>query len=85
ALGQLAPHDGTGPPSPVFLAERRLDELAGHASRLPVQLTDPLVGAVAAVLARSGRRSAAAPGLRPVLPGSLGHFGDGGDEEAALG
>lgn len=74
--------DGGGSPaSPIFLPERRLDELGGHAARLPSALVDPLVAAVAAVLDRCGPRSAVAPGPRAVVPGSLGHWPD---EEAAL-
>lgn len=64
--------------SPIFVPERRLDEVGGHASRLPGALVEPLVAAVAAVVARSGRRSVPLAGPRAMVPGELGHWPDQG-------
>lgn len=72
-----------GPASPIFVPERTLDEMAGHAARLPAVVVDPLVASVGAVLHRSGRRSAPSSEPRAVAPGSLGHLYE--DDETALG
>ncbi|MGH9127556.1 MAG: hypothetical protein ACRDY2_00975 [Acidimicrobiales bacterium] len=72
-----------GPASPIFLPERTLDEMAGHAARLPGPVVDPLVVAVSAVLERSGRRATEPGEPQAVVPGSLGHFHE--DDETAFG
>lgn len=77
------PRDNGGPASPLFLPERGLDEMAGHTSRLPGVIVEPLVAAVSAVVGRSGRRRPQLGEARPVTPGSLGHYPQ--DDETALG
>lgn len=83
ALGQLVAQEGTGLAAPVFVPERRLDDLAGPLARLPGALADPLVAAVVAVVARSGTQPGAPGQGRRVAPGRLGHWQD--DEEPAVG
>ena len=82
--------DRAGLASPIFVAERRIEEYLRDGVRLPSQMTTPLAGAVAALVDRRGWR---VPPLREpeaVVPGSLGHWGvdepgpDAGSE-AALG
>lgn len=85
AFAQLTAGAGTAAATPLFLPERRLDEVSGHAQRLPGALAEPLAAAVGAVLDRAGPRATepdqhASP--RPVIPGSLGHWED---DEAAMG
>lgn len=72
-----------GPASPIFVPERTLEEMAGHAFRLPGPVADPLAASVGAVLSRSGRRVAEPSQPRAVAPGSLGHLYE--DDESASG
>ncbi len=68
-------------PSPIFLPERRVDELLRDGVRLPQALTDPLVGAFQATIARTGtRRVDTEPQL--VAPGSLGRWSADADIDA---
>ena len=70
---------------PVFLPERRVDDLHADGVRLPDALTAPLTGAYGA-LAAGGSPVTVPPagGPRPVRPGSLGSW-SGDADEAALG
>lgn len=80
-----------GPASPIFVPERTIDEMAGHAARLPSVVVDPLVASVHAVLQRSDRlqRSEGPTDQsgepRRILPGSLGTLCEDDDDETALG
>ncbi len=82
ALAQLGGL-GEGVASPIFVPERMLDEMAGHAARLPSAFVEPLVAALRAVLDQAGRRFVEPSEPQPVRSGSLGHFHE--DDEIALG
>jgi hypothetical protein len=76
ALAQLVPE--TSLASPVYVGERRrLDDVARDGIRLPAALTQPVAGAVKALLERL---PAAAPTAvdepARITPGSLGGFAD---------
>ncbi len=81
AIAALVEAAAVGLPSPVFLPEKRVDELLRDGRRLPTALTEPLAGAFAAVV---GSRSPAVPadesGGRLVRPGSLGSWAEPEDE-----
>ncbi|HET9442112.1 MAG TPA: hypothetical protein VFO65_02245 [Acidimicrobiales bacterium] len=64
---------GDGLATPVFLPERRVDEALRDMVRLPSALTAPLIGAFEAVTRRVGAGREAEE-LRPVVPGTLGHW-----------
>jgi hypothetical protein len=73
ALAALLPAwAGSEMATPIFLPERRVDELLRDGARLPDALVAPLTGAVRAVTARAD--DAARRPLEPelVTPGSLG-------------
>ncbi|HSH58158.1 MAG TPA: hypothetical protein VK988_00665 [Acidimicrobiales bacterium] len=70
-------------PSPVFVPERRVDDMLRLGSRLPDALVQPLAGAFAAVA--SQLPPVAAGGPSQVEPGSLGFLDGEEHEEAALG
>ena len=61
-------------PSPIFLPDRRVDEVLRDGARLPAALTAPLVGAFAAVSTRTRGPRPPAGGPEPVRPGSLGSW-----------
>jgi hypothetical protein len=82
--------DRAGLASPIFVAERRVEECLRDGVRLPSQMTTPLAGAVAALVDRCGGRVPPLQGPEAVVPGSLGHLGmdDPGPDagsQAALG
>lgn len=83
ALAELGGDRGIA--SPVFLPERAIDEMAGHAALLPPSFVEKLVATLGVVLERVGRRTASLRESQPVpvKPGSLGHFYQ--DEDPALG
>ncbi|MDP8992986.1 MAG: hypothetical protein M3N31_08070 [Actinomycetota bacterium] len=85
----VAGGDGDRPslPSPVFLPERRVDEILRDGARLPGALTEPLAGAFAAVVnVADGIALPSAADPRRVQPGSLGWWaGDAEHEGAAFG
>lgn len=62
-------------PSPIFLPERPVDEVLRDGLRLHNALTAPMAAAFAAVVERNPSRPDPV-GLRPVVPGSLGHWSD---------
>jgi hypothetical protein len=68
--------------SPLFLPERRVDELLRDGVALPAALSDPLVGAVETLVER--QLDLAPPVVEPaaVSPGSLGSWAD---DEFAIG
>ena len=58
--------------SPIFLPERRIEEVLRDGVRLPAVLVQPLIGAVRAVSERAA--SPIDPWPEPVRPGSLGRW-----------
>ena len=77
--------DGGPLPSPVFLPDRRVDELLRNGARLPAALSDPLAGAFGAVVDRAPARPDGGAEPRRVEPGSLGSWGGGTQHEEAFG
>ncbi|MDQ6697169.1 MAG: hypothetical protein M3Z46_06895 [Actinomycetota bacterium] len=78
-----ATHDDEPVVGPIFLPDRRaIDDLHRDGARLPSSLSAPLVGAVQALLDRTGGRAGDGIGPSPksVIPGSLGTWSD---QEAA--
>jgi hypothetical protein len=82
--------DRTGPMGPVFVAERRnIEVLHRDVARLPERLGAALGLAVRTVLDHHGVRAGVEPELAPVVPGTLGHWGDAaapgdGDETGGI-
>ena len=71
------------PSSPLFLPDRRVDESLRDGALLPEALSQPLVGAYAAVAEHPAPAKAGGPAL--VQPGTLGTWPTGGEQEAAFG
>ena len=65
--------------APVFLPDRRVDELLRDGGRLPPVLTGPLASAADGVTARPVRRGASTVAVEPerIVPGSLGTWAEG--------
>ena len=79
----VATHEGASQlTSPLFLPERRVDELLRDGLALPTALVEPLVGAVEALVER--QLDLAPPVVEParVSPGSLGSWAE---DELAIG
>lgn len=71
--------DGVAVVGPVHLPDRRgLDEVLRDGARLPATTTEPLGGAVRALLTRDVAPVAAGPAPVPVVPGSLGSWSEEG-------
>jgi len=72
--------------SPIFLPRRRVEEAVRDGLALPSPLPSLMAGAFRAVLTRAAGDGAIAVsaerGLRPIRPGSLGHWTDDADDEA---
>ena len=86
AFAALVPQSAGGAlPTPIFVPERGVEEAFRDGVRLPVAMTDPVVGAYRAVLHRSGTSPVALADAEPrlVRPGSLGAWSDGEDREDA--
>ena len=79
ALTALIPPAHLGVAVPVFLPERHVDEAQRDGARLSASLCDPVAGAFSAVRDRYPARAPACAGPVPVVPGTLGRWG----EEAA--
>lgn len=67
---------GTPLAAPVFVPERRLDELLRDGARLPPVVTAPLASACAALLDEVGSRRVVAAEPELITPGSLGSWRD---------
>lgn len=83
-LSALTAAGGTSFGPPMFLPERRVDDLLRDGVRLPAALAEPLAEAFVSTVAHAAPPAAAGP--VPVRPGSLGSWAAESDaEEAALG
>lgn len=80
ALGSLAP-GASSLAAPLWVRERKLEDAWRDTRPLPAALVKPLSAAAAAHLERIA--DMAPPLLAPaaVLPGSIGHWPDGGDDD----
>ncbi|MBV8691394.1 MAG: hypothetical protein JO054_02245 [Actinobacteria bacterium] len=79
AITALIPPAHLGVAVPVFLPERHADEAQRDGARLAASLCEPVAGAFSAVLDRHPARAPACAEPVPVVPGTLGQWG----EEAA--
>ncbi|MDP9070686.1 MAG: hypothetical protein M3N68_05265 [Actinomycetota bacterium] len=85
ALAALTASPAEPLPTPIFLPDKRIEEVLRDGTRLPDSLTQPLAGAFAAVADNARELPGVRPGEgRPVRPGSLGSWGADA-EEAAFG
>ena len=64
--------DASSLPSPVFLPEKRVDEVLRDGVRMPAALTDPLAGAFQAVLDRVGSSDDSGDEPELIKPGTIG-------------
>ncbi|HET7486384.1 MAG TPA: hypothetical protein VFJ85_00545 [Acidimicrobiales bacterium] len=84
-LASLTDTGGAPFAPPVFLPERRVEELLLDGVRLPAALCQPLRGAFAAVAHHAGPPGGPDHEPQAVRPGSLGIWSDDDAEEPALG
>jgi hypothetical protein len=84
ALAALLAGSGraAGLAGPIYLPERKLEEVLRQGGPLPAAVVDPLVHAVQAVAERQADSAPAQPGSDRIAPGTLGSWPDTAEFEA---